>query len=180
MGRRSWSETRCCYKCTKTKCWTHDLTSWAFRFFWCCYHWEWMWSSQATPRALLKGSGSTKGIQGSHFHIWGLPFFSGHQPFFSNLSLSKLSLIVNLFLHCQDSVSGIKAGVAAGMPVIGITTRNPEHILTEAKPTLLIKDYADPKLWEALEELDKKGGNSTNEAWNIFHLGDIMWWTWVK
>ncbi|KAI4315167.1 hypothetical protein L6164_028008 [Bauhinia variegata] len=58
----------------------------------------------------------------------------------------------------EDSVSGIKAGVAAGMPVLGITTRNPEHLLREAKPAFLIKDYDDPKLWAALEELDKVGG----------------------
>ncbi|XP_027360043.1 haloacid dehalogenase-like hydrolase domain-containing protein Sgpp [Abrus precatorius] len=59
----------------------------------------------------------------------------------------------------EDSVSGIKAGVAAGMPVIGLATRNPEHILMEAKPAFLIKDYADPKLWAALEELDKAGAH---------------------
>ncbi|KAF5460275.1 hypothetical protein F2P56_020156 [Juglans regia] len=56
----------------------------------------------------------------------------------------------------EDSVSGIKAGVAAGMPVVGITTRNPEHSLIEARPAFLVKDYDDPKLWAALEELDKK------------------------
>ncbi|KAJ1391757.1 Phosphoglycolate phosphatase-like, domain 2 [Sesbania bispinosa] len=55
----------------------------------------------------------------------------------------------------EDSVSGIKAGVAAGMPVIGLATRNPEDLLMEAKPAFLIKDYDDPKLWAALEELDK-------------------------
>ena len=42
------------------------------------------------------------------------------------------------------------------MPVVGLMTRNPEHLLMKAKPTFLIKDYADPKLWAALEELDKK------------------------
>ncbi|GAB2209392.1 hypothetical protein Droror1_Dr00026605 [Drosera rotundifolia] len=56
----------------------------------------------------------------------------------------------------EDSVSGIKAGVAAGMPVIGITTRNPESLLMEAKPAFLIKDYEDQKLWAALEELEKQ------------------------
>lgn len=55
----------------------------------------------------------------------------------------------------EDSVSGIKAGVAAGMPVVGLATRNPEHLLWEAKPAFVIKDYDDPKLWAALEELDK-------------------------
>ncbi|CAN1256953.1 Haloacid dehalogenase-like hydrolase domain-containing protein Sgpp, partial [Linum perenne] len=55
----------------------------------------------------------------------------------------------------EDSVSGIKAGVAAGLPVIGISMRNPEDMLMTAKPTFLIKNYSDPKLWEALDEVDK-------------------------
>lgn len=62
----------------------------------------------------------------------------------------------------EDSVSGIKAGVAAGMPVVGITTRNPEQLLMQAKPALLVKDYDDPKLWAALDELDKRGGTVKN------------------
>ncbi|RWR87347.1 haloacid dehalogenase-like hydrolase domain-containing protein Sgpp isoform X1 [Cinnamomum micranthum f. kanehirae] len=53
----------------------------------------------------------------------------------------------------EDSASGIRAGVAAGMPVVGLTTRNPETLLMEAGATFLIKDYEDPKLWGALEEL---------------------------
>ncbi|KAL3360351.1 hypothetical protein AABB24_013667 [Solanum stoloniferum] len=55
----------------------------------------------------------------------------------------------------EDSVSGIKAGVAAGMSVIGLANRNPSQLLMEAKPAFLIKDYEDPKLWAALEEIDK-------------------------
>lgn len=46
------------------------------------------------------------------------------------------------------------------MPVIALTTGNPEHILMEAKPSLIIKNYDDPKLWAVLEELDKKSGTS--------------------
>lgn len=64
----------------------------------------------------------------------------------------------DFFCFVQDSVSGIKAGVAAEIPVIGLTTRNPAQLLMEAKPTFLIKDYEDPKLWTALEELDKSAG----------------------
>ncbi|KAF6135597.1 hypothetical protein GIB67_015450 [Kingdonia uniflora] len=56
----------------------------------------------------------------------------------------------------EDSVSGIEAGVAAGMPVVGVATRNPEHLLLEAGATFLIKDFDDVKLWTALEELDRK------------------------
>ncbi|CAN1195626.1 Haloacid dehalogenase-like hydrolase domain-containing protein Sgpp [Linum perenne] len=58
----------------------------------------------------------------------------------------------------EDSVSGIRAGVAAGMPVIGLTTGNPEHLLMKANPTFLIKNYDDPKLWAALEEVDRASG----------------------
>ena len=50
------------------------------------------------------------------------------------------------------------------MPVVGLTTRNPENLLMEANPTILIQDYEDPKLWAALEELDKKGGSSKTAA----------------
>lgn len=56
----------------------------------------------------------------------------------------------------QDSVSGIKAGVAAGLHVVGLVTRNPERLLLDAKASFIIKDYEDPKLWAALEELDMK------------------------
>ncbi|PSS11609.1 Haloacid dehalogenase-like hydrolase domain-containing protein Sgpp [Actinidia chinensis var. chinensis] len=64
----------------------------------------------------------------------------------------------------EDSVSGIKAGVAAGMPVVGLTTGNPEHLLMVARPAFLIKDFEDPKLWAALEELDRKAGEATVAA----------------
>ncbi|KAE8712790.1 Haloacid dehalogenase-like hydrolase domain-containing protein Sgpp [Hibiscus syriacus] len=79
--------------------------------------------------------------------------------FFCIRSYSKCKLELktcSFFFIVQDSASGIRAGVAAGVPVVGLTTRNPENVLTEANPTLLIKDYEDPKLWAALEELDKK------------------------
>lgn len=50
------------------------------------------------------------------------------------------------------------------MPVVGLATRNPEDILMQAKPAILIKDYEDPKLWEALEELDRKSSELKNAA----------------
>ncbi|KAI3444856.1 hypothetical protein Pfo_001521 [Paulownia fortunei] len=58
----------------------------------------------------------------------------------------------------EDSVSGIKAGLAAGMPVVGLATRNPEKLLSEAGATMVIKDFTDSKLWTALEDLGKKTG----------------------
>ncbi|XP_062073779.1 haloacid dehalogenase-like hydrolase domain-containing protein Sgpp isoform X2 [Humulus lupulus] len=91
------------------------------------------------------------------------------EPYLKALEILKASKD-HTFIF-EDSASGIKAGVAAGMPVVGITIRNPEHLLMEAKPTLLIKDYTDPKLWEVLEELDTKGGccsNASVQATSIF------------
>ncbi|KAK9273060.1 hypothetical protein L1049_017867 [Liquidambar formosana] len=61
----------------------------------------------------------------------------------------------------EDSVSGIKAGLAAGMPVVGLALRNPEKKLAEAGATFIIKDFDDPKLWMALEELEGKAEVTT-------------------
>ncbi|KAI5655841.1 hypothetical protein M9H77_33028 [Catharanthus roseus] len=74
-------------------------------------------------------------------------------PYLKALELLKVSKDHTIIF--EDSVSGIKAGVAAGVPVIGLTTRNPPQLLKEASPSFLIQDYQDPKLWAALEELDK-------------------------
>lgn len=65
-------------------------------------------------------------------------------------------IIFVLFLVVKDSVSGTTAGVAAGMPVVGIATRNPGTSLINAGVSFVIKDFEDPKLWEALEKLEKK------------------------
>lgn len=59
------------------------------------------------------------------------------------------------------------------MPVVGIATRNPEHLLTQAKPALLVKDYDDAKLWAALDELDKRGGASNN-AWSMSRRREMV------
>ncbi|KAG6577640.1 Haloacid dehalogenase-like hydrolase domain-containing protein Sgpp, partial [Cucurbita argyrosperma subsp. sororia] len=82
------------------------------------------------------------------------------EPYLKALEVLKVSKD-HTFIF-EDSVSGIKAGVAAEMPVVGIATRNPEHLLMQAKPALVVKDYDDPRLWAALDELDKRGGSVKN------------------
>ncbi|GAV71889.1 HAD_2 domain-containing protein [Cephalotus follicularis] len=84
------------------------------------------------------------------------------EPYLKALEVLKVSK-EHTFIF-EDSVSGIRAGVAAGMPVVGLTTGNPAHLLIEANPTVIIKDYEDPKLWAALEGLDKKGASATSAA----------------
>ncbi|TVU31610.1 hypothetical protein EJB05_23305 [Eragrostis curvula] len=59
----------------------------------------------------------------------------------------------------EDSASGVRAGVAAGMPVVGLTTRNPEKVLSDAGARLLIKDFGDPKLLSVLEEIQPPVAN---------------------
>ncbi|CAN6283860.1 unnamed protein product [Urochloa humidicola] len=53
----------------------------------------------------------------------------------------------------EDSASGIRAGVAAGVPVVGLTTGNPGKVLSDAGASLLIKDFHDQKLLSVLEEI---------------------------
>ncbi|GFQ00656.1 haloacid dehalogenase-like hydrolase domain-containing protein sgpp [Phtheirospermum japonicum] len=62
----------------------------------------------------------------------------------------------------EDSVSGIKAGVAAGMPVVGLATGNPEKVLSEAGAAIVIKDYTDSNLWATLEDI--LGKKTTGET----------------
>eukprot|EP00249_Psilotum_nudum_P011492 c23205_g1_i2 orf=244-939(+) len=51
----------------------------------------------------------------------------------------------------EDSASGLKAAVGAGLAGIGVMTRNPEDGLLEAGATLIVQNFNDPKLWNALE-----------------------------
>jgi len=52
----------------------------------------------------------------------------------------------------EDSPAGLGAAVAAGLPVVGITTGNPGPALVAAGAAFLIKDYEDPALWSQLEK----------------------------
>lgn len=91
------------------------------------------------------------------FEVW-----NTHRNLMVNVHKRKLLENNNMFLTFslslfpleQDSISGIKAGVAAGMPVVGLGLRNPEKLLSEAGATFVIKDFNDSKLWTALEELE--------------------------
>ncbi|KAG1360942.1 Haloacid dehalogenase-like hydrolase domain-containing protein Sgpp [Cocos nucifera] len=83
------------------------------------------------------------------------PYHSRQSSFtmFVLVKSPNFSYFHSLFL--KDSASGIKAGVAAGMTVVGVMTRNPEKSLKDAGASLLIKDYNDPKLWKALKDLER-------------------------
>lgn len=62
-----------------------------------------------------------------------------------------------MFVHLvlsQDSASGVRAGVAAGVPVVGLTTRNPGKVLKDAGASLLVKDFQDPELLSVLQQVE--------------------------
>lgn len=58
------------------------------------------------------------------------------------------------WINEQDSVSGIKAGMGAGMRVVGVGKRNPKELLIQAGATFVINDFNDPNLWSQLKHLD--------------------------
>uniref|UniRef100_A0A0C9RXR8 TSA: Wollemia nobilis Ref_Wollemi_Transcript_5383_1082 transcribed RNA sequence n=1 Tax=Wollemia nobilis TaxID=56998 RepID=A0A0C9RXR8_9CONI len=66
-------------------------------------------------------------------------------------ALEHFKIPPNKAFALEDSPSGLKAAVAAGLPVLGVTTRNPGQVLLDAGATFLIKNFEDPSLWTALE-----------------------------
>lgn len=58
----------------------------------------------------------------------------------------------------EDSVVGVQAGVAAGMPVIAIAEESRETKVVTAGASLVVRDYQDAKLWAALDKLDSAAG----------------------
>ncbi|KAJ6872377.1 haloacid dehalogenase-like hydrolase domain-containing protein Sgpp [Populus alba x Populus x berolinensis] len=80
----------------------------------------------------------------------------------SMLGLSDFFEILVLASECdRDSVSGIKAGMGAGMPVVGLGTRTLNSLLIEAGAVFVIADFDDPKLWTELEEMEIKAEATT-------------------
>lgn len=62
----------------------------------------------------------------------------------------KIVVTKSLYHLLQDSTSGLKAAVAAGLPVVGVTTGNPGPALLAAGAAFLVKDYNDAALWQVL------------------------------
>jgi len=50
--------------------------------------------------------------------------------------------------------------VAAGVPVVGLTTRNPGKVLKDAGASLLAKDFQDPALLSVLQEIEPAAANA--------------------
>ena len=68
-------------------------------------------------------------------------------------ALEDLGISAEEALAFEDSPSGLKGAVAAGIPVVGLssTTHNPND-LREAGASLIIGDYADEALFDLISE----------------------------
>ena len=51
----------------------------------------------------------------------------------------------------EDSASGVKSGVGAGILTVGVATTQRPEVLKAAGATLVIRDFTDAALWELLE-----------------------------
>ncbi|CAN6703854.1 unnamed protein product [Malus baccata var. baccata] len=59
------------------------------------------------------------------------------------------------------------------MPVVGLGTRNPEEALISAGASFVVKDFDDPKLWEALEENVRKA--EACYVYMVVRLHEAFW-----
>ncbi|KAJ1257575.1 hypothetical protein BS78_10G006900 [Paspalum vaginatum] len=69
-------------------------------------------------------------------------------------ALALLGVSPDHALVFEDSTVGVQAGVAAGMPVVAIADESREGKLIAVGATIVVRDYKDPRLWEALGKLD--------------------------
>uniref|UniRef100_A0A0D9WKY0 Uncharacterized protein n=1 Tax=Leersia perrieri TaxID=77586 RepID=A0A0D9WKY0_9ORYZ len=69
-------------------------------------------------------------------------------------ALSLLGVSADQAIVFEDSVIGVQAGVAAGMPVIAVAEESREAKVVAAGASLVIRDYKDDKLWAALDKLN--------------------------
>ena len=161
MGRRARPEAGCSDKCSKTKRRSHHINVGPFEFLRTCCSWRRMRKSKTIPRSISEGPSITWSAKWAHFCVWGLAlktvfcycFRTGFLAFFLwKLTRGFPFLLFSGDIFFKDSVSGVKAGVAVGMPVVGLATRNPEKHLLDAGASFVIKDFDDQKLWSALEE----------------------------
>ena len=76
-----------------------------------------------------------------------LPYLTG---------LERLNGTASRALAFEDSLSGIRAAVAAGIQTFGIRTALPDETLLKAGASHVISDFTDPQLWQILNTLNLK------------------------
>lgn len=67
-------------------------------------------------------------------------------------TLKEFDLEPHQAIAFEDSPSGIRSAVAAGIPTIGVTSTQTPEALAQFGADFTIADFTDPKLWELLNE----------------------------
>ncbi|MBD1914123.1 MULTISPECIES: HAD-IA family hydrolase [unclassified Leptolyngbya] len=67
-------------------------------------------------------------------------------------ALQRVGVAPEEALVFEDSPSGIKSAVAAGIATVAIASGHPADYLETLNPTLVIPDFTDPRLAELLEQ----------------------------
>lgn len=67
------------------------------------------------------------------------------------LALSRLGVRADEALAFEDTPSGVRSAVGAGLRVVGLTTGQPAERLRARGSVLQIADYRDGSLWGLLE-----------------------------
>jgi beta-phosphoglucomutase len=67
------------------------------------------------------------------------------------ISLSHLKIAAPLALAFEDSSSGVRSAVAAGIKTVGIASSQSRDQLFGVGASLVIDDFCDKQLWELLE-----------------------------
>jgi beta-phosphoglucomutase-like phosphatase (HAD superfamily) len=70
-------------------------------------------------------------------------------PYLKGLELTGASAEASVAF--EDSLSGIRAAVAAGLAVVGLTTGLPEERLVAAGAAFAVKDFGDRRIYELIE-----------------------------
>ena len=73
------------------------------------------------------------------------------------LALSRLGVKPEEALAFEDSPSGIRSAVAAGIYTVGIASTHPSQNLFDAGATMVIPDFTDSQLWSFLRSSDIAG-----------------------
>ncbi len=71
------------------------------------------------------------------------------------LALSRLGVKAKNAIAFEDSASGIRSAVGAGIYTIGITSSHPAQDLIDAGASMTVNDFTDPQLWKFLDRKTK-------------------------
>jgi HAD superfamily hydrolase (TIGR01509 family) len=69
------------------------------------------------------------------------------------LALKTLDVLAAEAIAFEDSPSGVRSAVGAGILTVGMATSQTPELLYELGATLVVNDFADLRLWELLEKL---------------------------